>query len=462
MRIRAETLSKILDGVLVRGNRDLPVGPFSIDTRTINPKDWFFVFVGEKVDGHDFIPDAIAKGAGGLIVSDMTRVPHEPKDLPVISIENPLNSLRDLAKYIRVSTALFPWYAITGSVGKTTAKGVLAKILECDGAKPLVTPGNWNTEIGVPLTLSAFLKENFDSFILEFAMRAKGEIAYLAEMTQPHIGLITNVAPSHLETLGTMEDIADAKAELLLHLDDRGVAVLNRSDDFYSFFRSKYNRRIITFSHDGTQADVMGTEWDWDNEKNVTFKLAIQGGKPEKIKLNTPSMGMAQSAIAAVGAAVAGKIWDKYIYEGLASYVGEEMRMSIYVKGSGVKVILDCYNANPKSMIDALQVLSQYKKENRTIAVLGGMLELGDDSRMWHRMVADRVDSFDIDIVICAGLEGKLIYNRLAEKKRANIHHFMQNEDINNWLADNAREGDIVLIKGSRGFKLEEVGEGVW
>ncbi len=462
MKIRAETLNRILDGVLVRGNRDAPVSPFSIDTRTIKPNEWFFVFVGEKVDGHDFIPEAIEKGAGGLIVSDPTRVPHEPKDLPVISIENPLKSLNDFAKYIRVSTALFPWYAITGSVGKTTAKGVLARILQCDGSNPLVTPGNYNTDIGVPLTLSAFLKENHDAVVLEFAMRAKGEIAYLAEMTQPHVGLITNVAPSHLETLGTMEDIAEAKAELLLNLDKRGVAVLNRSDDFYSFFRSKFNRHVITFSHDGTQADVMGTEWDWDKDKKVTFKLTIQGGKPQKIKLNTPSIGMAQSSIAAAAAAVAGKVWDKYIYEGMTSYKGEGMRMSIYVKDSGIKVILDCYNANPKSMIDALQVLAQYKKESRTIAVLGGMLELGDDSKNWHRMVADHADTFDIDVVISVGLEGGFIHERLTEKKRKNIHHFMKNEDVNDWLSNNAKEGDVVLIKGSRGFKLEEVGEGIW
>lgn len=462
MKIRAETLSKILDGALVRGNPDIPAGPFSIDTRNLKQDEWFMVFAGARVDGHDFIPDAINKGAGGLIVSDMSMVPHEPKDLPVILIDNPLKALNAFAKYIRISTALFPWYAITGSVGKTTAKGVLAQILQCEGANPLVTPGNYNTDIGVPLTLSAFLKENYDAIILEFAMRAKGEIGYLAEMTQPHIGLITNVAPSHLELLGTMEDIAEAKSELLLNLDNRGVAVLNRSDSFYSFFRSKFNRHIITFSHDGAQSDVMGTEWDWNKDKNVTFKLVIQGGKPEKIKLNMPSMGMAQSAIAAAAAAVAGKIWDKYIHEGLTSYVGEGMRMSIYVKDSGVKVILDCYNANPKSMIDALQVLAQFKKENRTIAVLGGMLELGDDSKQWHRQIADHADSFDIDVVISVGLEGGFIHERLAEKKRKNIHHFIKNEDVNDWLADNAKEGDIVLIKGSRGFKLEEVGEGVW
>ena len=462
MRLRAKTLSKILDGTLIKGNPDADVATFSIDTRSIDPGQWFLAFKGKNVDGHDFIPDALKKGAAGLIVSDPTLVPHEIDDIPVISVENPLVALKNFASYIRLSTALFPWYAITGSVGKTTAKGVLEQILRCEGSTPLVTPGNYNTDIGVPLTISRFFDNHYDSFVLEFAMRAKGEIEYLAEMTQPHIGLITNVAPSHLESLGSLEEIAETKAELLKHIDERGTAVLNRDDPFYDFFKNKYRRHAVTFSINGNRADVLASDWEWDDDKNIIFNLAIQGSKPERIKLKTPSMGMAQSAIAAAAAAVAGKISDDHILEGITSYTGEELRMSIFTKDSGVKVILDCYNANPKSMVDSLKVLSLYKKEGRTIAVLGGMLELGEDSEKYHQQVAGTAAFLDIDIIISVGVEGQFFYEHLKKEKIKNIHHFKANKEVNEWFKENAISGDTVLIKGSRGFKLEEVGEGDW
>ncbi|MFH1514956.1 MAG: UDP-N-acetylmuramoyl-tripeptide--D-alanyl-D-alanine ligase [bacterium] len=462
MRIRAKTLSQILDGTFIKGNPDSSVGSFSIDTRSIQPGQWFLVFKGKTVDGHDFIPDAVKKGASGLIVSDPTLVPNDINDIPVISVENPLIALKNFASYIRLSTALFPWYAITGSVGKTTTKGILAQILKCEGSTPLVTPGNYNTDIGVPLTISRFFDNDYDSFVLEFAMRAKGDIEYLAEMTKPHVGIITNVNPCHLETLGSLEEIAEAKAELLKHIDERGTAVLNLDDHFYDFFRSKFKRHAVTFSINGNRADVTASDWEWDDEKNIKFNLAIQGSKPEKIKLNTPSMGIAQSAIAAAAAAVAGKISDDHILEGITSYSGEELRMSIFTKESGVRVILDCYNANPKSMVDSLKVLSLYKKEGRTIAVLGGMLELGEDCVKYHQQVADTAAFLDIDIIISVGAEGNFYYEQLKKENRKNIHHFNTNDDVNGWLGENAKHGDTVLIKGSRGFKLEQVGEGDW
>jgi UDP-N-acetylmuramoyl-tripeptide--D-alanyl-D-alanine ligase len=463
MKIRAQTLSRIIDGALIRGDADAPVGRISIDTRTIEKGDWFLAFKGKNVDGHDFILDAINKGAGGIILSDITLAPVEIKNLPVVSVDNPRKALYDIAKYIRVTTALFPWYAITGSVGKTTAKGVINEILKSEGSTPLVTPGNFNTDIGVPLAISGIASGKYDAFVLEFAMRAKGEIGYLADMTQPHIALITNIAPVHLETLGSLDNIAEAKGELLGYLDQRGVAVLNLDDPYFELLKSKVkNKHILTFSYIGPGGDVRAFDWEWDDNRYVTFKFVIRGEKPEKITIKTPSMGIAQSAIAGAAACVAGKVPYNHIYEGLVRYTGEEMRMNIVRKSSGVLVILDCYNANPKSMNDALKVLSLYKKDGRTIAVMGGMLELGDKAQEWHEKVAEFALSQDIDFLISVGKEGYWYHQRYLESKRNNVFHFVNNPDVNSWLKENVKETDTVLIKGSRGFKLEEVGDGDW
>ena len=462
MQIGARTLSLIMEGELIRGDTEAPVKSFSIDTRTLKPGDWFIAFKGGKVDGHEYIPDAVKKNCGGLILTDTTLAPFEPSELPVIGISNPKKALYNFSRYIRVATELFPWYAITGSVGKTSAKGFLASILKCEGANPLVSPGNFNTDIGVPLALASFLENKHDAVVLEFAMRAKGEIAYLAEMTRPHYGLITSIEPAHLETLGSMDSIAEAKGELLENLESRGAAVLDVDSSYFGLLASKYSGRIVTFSNAGSGADVRATGWDWDDDKNINFKLSIGREEAKPVKLQTPSMGIAKSAVAASALAYAGKVPSQFIYEGLPKYTGEELRMSIFRKESGVNVILDCYNANPASMADALQVLSLYKKDGRTIALLGGMLELGPESREWHKKIADQIIRLGIDIVLSVGKEGSFYFDRLRESNFKANSHFMANAEVIEWLRKNIKSTDTVLIKGSRAFKLEEVGKAEW
>lgn len=463
MKIRAETLSRIMDGALIRGSADAPIGKFSIDSRTLESGDWFIAFTGKNADGHEYIGDAISKGAGGIILSDITKTTVDIRDIPVISVDNPLKALFNYARYVRISTALFPWYAITGSVGKTTAKNVIAEILKCEGATPLVTPGNYNTDIGVPLALSEMNKGHFDAFVLEFAMRAKGEIGYLSEMTQPHIGLITNVGPVHLETLGSLDEVAEAKSELIEHLDIRSVSVLNVDDPYFELLKRKVkNKIILTFSCMGSSGDVRAWDWDWDDNKNIKFKLTIRGEKSEEITLKTPSMGIAQSAVAGAAACVAGKVPYEKIYEGLRRYVSSDMRMAVQDRKSGVRLILDCYNANPRSMNDALKVLSLYKDDGRTIAVLGGMLELGDQEALWHKRIADYAISQNVDFLISIGKEAGYFHQRFMEENKEGAFHFMSNDDVIEWLKKYTKPGDTVLIKGSRAFKLEEIREGEW
>ena len=464
MRVSAKTLSHIMEGELIRGDDDAPVKAFAIDTRTLQKDDWFIAFAGEKVDGHDFIEDAINKGCGGLILTDTTRAPLKPFDLPIIGIDDPRLALFRFGTYIRLTTELFPWYAITGSVGKTSAKGYLVSILECEGATTLVTPGNYNTDVGVPLTLASFLKEKprYDAIVLEFAMRARGEIEYLAKMTHPHFGLITNIAPCHLETLGSLDEIAEAKGELFQNLVRHGAAVLDVDEPYFQILKRKFAGPVITFSVMGSGADIRAFDWNWDENKNITFTLAVGGNEPKPVKLSTPSKGIAHSAVAASALAYAGNVPVQYIYKGLANYKGVELRMNIFDKKPGVKVILDCYNANPRSMVDAIQVLSLYKKDGRTIAILGGMLELGDESRDWHIKIADCLLKIGIDIVVSIGKEGSYYFDRLRESNFSQNYHFMTNDEVIEWLRKNVREGDTVLIKGSRAFKLEEVCKAEW
>lgn len=461
-----------MDGTLIRGNPDVEIGAFSIDTRTIKPGEWFIAFKGKNSDGHDYIQTAIEQGAGGVVVTETDKLPIFPKDFPVIRVTDAQKALYDYARYIRVSTPLFPWIGITGSVGKTTTKGFLAEILKSDGFTPLVTPGNYNTEIGVPLSISMINSCDYDAFVLEFAMRARGEIAYLAEMTRPQIGVITNIAPVHLETLGSLDEIAEAKGELLDHLDEKGVAILNQDDPYFNFLKEKCSDKFRIFSVSGSSGDIRATNVRWNEEKQIVFDMHIRGEKFTDVKLKTPSMGMMESALAASAAALAVPIPVRSILDGVQRYDGEELRMSIFVKDSGVKVILDCYNANPKSMVDSIKVLSLYKQKNddsdgksqkgRTIAVLGGMLELGDESQKWHEKVARYTLDCGIDFVVSVGEEGMFYHNILSKDSRVQSFHFMTNAEVIVWLKKNTNPNDVVLIKGSRGFKLEEVGKADW
>jgi UDP-N-acetylmuramoyl-tripeptide--D-alanyl-D-alanine ligase len=272
--------------------------------------------------------------------------------------------------------------------------------------------------------------------------------------------------------LGSMDEIAEAKGELLEHLDEKGVAVLNQDDPYFNFLKEKCSDKFQIFSVSGSSGDIRATNVRWNDEKHIVLDMHIRGEKFTDVKLKTPSLGMMESALAASAAALAVRVPVKSILDGVQRYDGEELRMSIFVKVSGTKVILDCYNANPKSMVDSLKVLSLYKQNNgesgaktqngRTIAVLGGMLELGDESQKWHEKVARYILDCGIDIVVSVGAEGLFYHNILTKDSRVQSFHFMTNAEVIDWLKKNTNPDDVVLIKGSRGFKLEEVGKADW
>jgi UDP-N-acetylmuramoyl-tripeptide--D-alanyl-D-alanine ligase len=332
---------------------------------------------------------------------------------------------------------------------------MLAGILS-QGWKTARTPGNYNNEVGVPLALLE-LDATHQAAVVELAMRGVGQIGYLARMAQPQVGVITNIGLSHLELLGSKAAIAEAKAELLAALPESGVAVLNREDEFFDYLRGRSPCRVVTFGRD-ERADVRADRVAMRGDGSVEFALRGWWGED---RLVVPAAGRhhALNAAAAAAAAMAAGAEAAWIEPGLAAFEGTEMRSRILRAPSGVTVIDDCYNAAPDSMRVALELLADLPGRDKW-ALLGDMKELGPLSPDWHRELGELAAELGVTGLIALGELGHYI----AEGARTalpseNVLEAADNAEAAAIAADLLAAGDIVLVKGSRAMKMEEVVE---
>lgn len=452
-----ETDIKTAEDLLVKLERTDITG-ISIDSRTIRNGELFVAIRGDRFDGHDFVQDALQKGAWGAVVE---RSALEQKYVSlggkqnVFPVEDTLLSLQEMSMRHRRKFTL-PLVAITGSNGKTTTKEMAARILR-EAGPVLRNEGNLNNHIGVPLTLLKMTRDH-RAAVIEMGMSAAGEIALLAHLAAPTVGVITNVGPAHLEFLGSMDNVARAKGELLRGMPQQGTAVLNADDDYCGMFRELFGGTVRTFGLD-RPADVAGRIAGQGPDH--TDIVIAAGGASAPVRLRTVGKHNVRNALAAAAAALAAGLPLGAVQRGLGAFEPVAMRSELRSYG-GRTVLADCYNANPASMQAALETIAALRGRGRVIAVLGDMLELGQGSPEQHREVGGAAARLGIDLLITVGPLSTHIAAGAREKGMAadRVIEAGSTAAAAGLLRSLSRSGDVVLVKGSRGMKMESVLEG--
>jgi UDP-N-acetylmuramoyl-tripeptide--D-alanyl-D-alanine ligase len=447
----ALTLAEVLDGTGGALAASAPGRAFtsvSIDSRTIAPGALFFAIKGPRFDGHDFLADAAERGATAAVVERETEA---PSGLALVRVADTTRSLADLARYVRRRAGI-PVVAVTGSVGKTTTKDMTAALLATRGPV-LKTEGNLNNQYGLPLTLLR-LRSEHRAAVLELGMSAAGEIRGLVALARPDVAVITRVAPVHLEFFASLDAIAEAKAEVLEGLAPRGTAVLNGDDPRVVRIGERFSGRVVWFGR-GKGRDVLAVD-ERQNGSGIELTLRLEG---ETVPVRLPFTGphFVENFLAAAGAAHVLGIPATAMAEAARSLEVARHRGEVLRLGEDVVLLDDCYNSSPAALEAAIVTLALLRGKRR-VAVLGDMLELGPTGAFLHR---DRGRSLRgrVEVVIGVGPLAEEIVTgaREAGIPAAALHHFADASEAADAVPGVVRSGDAVLVKGSRGMKLEAV-----
>ncbi len=422
------------------------------DTRAIRGGELFVALAGERHDAHDFVGDAVAAGAAGVVVARPVELP-AADDVSVLRVADTLRALQDLAADLRrrVDPTVL---AITGSNGKTTTKEMLAAVLAAAAgeASVLKTSGNLNNLVGVPLTLLG-LAGGERHAVIEMGMNAPGEIRRLTEIADPDVGLITNVGPAHLEGLGSIAGVARAKGELFAHMRPTGVAIVNAEDSHVAALGDAFAGRVVRFGEGG---EVRAEGVRSDERGAAAFRLLV-GTDGVEVALQIPGRHNVMNALAAAAAATAVGVAPAAIAAGLAAATPVGGRMRVVRLANGVTVVDDSYNANPASVAAALRSLVEAPARRR-IAVLGDMLELGAASAEQHRAVGRLAGTLGLAALYLHGNFAPETARGAADGMGPSAIHIAANHAaIADALRAETRDGDWVLVKGSRGQRMEEV-----
>jgi UDP-N-acetylmuramoyl-tripeptide--D-alanyl-D-alanine ligase len=428
----------------------------STDTRTLAPGMLFVALRGERYDAHDYLAEAAARGAAAVIVAEARA--GEPAPLPALAVPDTLAALGAVARLHRRRFQL-PVVGVTGSNGKTTTREMIAAILATRGPV-LKTEGNLNNEVGVPLTLFG-LDAAHQAAVVEMGMNHPGEIARLAAIAEPQVGVVTLAAPAHLEGLGSVDAVADAKAELYRGLPPGGVAVANADDARMLKRAQDSGRRLLTFAAGrGRRGDVVVLEILSQGEDGLRFVLGIGN---REVPIHIPGLVGAHNAMNAAGAAaaaVAVGCTDREITAGLAAVRPVGRRLRVETLASGLQLVDDCYNANPSSMSAGLRTLTDLARAagRRPVAVLGDMLELGAFEAEAHRALGEEAARAGVVRLAAFGPRAR----GTAEAARAaglDAFHTEELPALVAWARAQVSPGDVLLVKGSRGMKLERLVE---
>jgi UDP-N-acetylmuramoyl-tripeptide--D-alanyl-D-alanine ligase len=441
-----------------------PARQISLDSRSIRSGDLFLAMKGERFDGHDFVGAALSRGAVGAIVHDSYDVgalaikPHPKRMAPfILGVRDPLFAYQQLATHHR-SRFDIPVVAVTGSNGKTTTKEMVASVM-AHRWRVLKTEGNLNNRIGVPQTLFR-LNGRHEGAVIEMGVDHVGQTTRLCEMARPTIGIITNIGPDHLEFFGSMEGSAQSKAELLDLLPADGAAVLNADDPYYDYLAARAVCRVVSFGF-SSKADVRATDMKSDGRNGTIFRLLLPGKVRHTIvRIHVQGDHNVTNALAAAAVGAVLGLPGAVIAQGLSRFRPAAMRSQVFVS-HGVTVINDCYNANPASMKAAVQLLAQRGAGRKKIAVLGDMLELGSNAVPLHEEVGMFVSQRGIDQLVACGTLGRSLAEgaERAGFDRRNIVLAPDAAAAATAVKAIVKPGDVVLVKASRGMKLEQVAQ---
>ena len=425
---------------------------YSIDSRTIAKGELFFAVKGERLDGHDYVRGALERGAIAAVVMK-DQASRYPDHTRLLAVDDTLLALQTLATAVRRLWGK-PLIGITGSMGKTTTKEAIAHVLATRW-RVLKSEGNFNNHFGLPLMLLK-LEPEHDLAVIEMGMSHAGEIRALAKIAQPEIGVVTNVAPVHLEFFDSIAGIARAKYELVESLPSNGVAVLNADDEYVSQFGRDFKGKVITY---GTQptAEVRAENVRSHGAEGSEFDVVTPCGR-EHSRLPLIGDHNILNALAAISVACSREMRLADAIAALATMKPADKRGEVLQLGN-ITVINDCYNCNPKALMAMVDALTSMPASRR-IVVAGAMLELGPMGEGLHRQSGEHVAERHIDLLLGVRGQAKAMVDA-AQQKGMRAEFVETPEEAGEWLARETRPGDVVLMKASRGVKLEKALE-IW
>jgi UDP-N-acetylmuramoyl-tripeptide--D-alanyl-D-alanine ligase len=419
---------------------------YSIDSRTVRPGELFFAVQGERLDGHDFVEQALAKGAVAAVVrkDQLARYPVKTR---LLAVNDTLVALQTLATAVRRLWGK-PLVGITGSAGKTTTKEAIAHMLS-SRYHVLKSEGNFNNHFGLPLMLLK-LEPEHDVAVIEMGMSHAGEIAALAAIAHPEIGVVTNVAPVHLEFFKSVAEIAHAKYELIESLPKGGVAVLNADDEYVSQFGRDFHGKVVMYGF-RSSADVRAEHVESLGAEGSRFDVVV-GSCREQATLPLVGAHNIHNALAAITVGLERGLTPSAAVAVLASLQAADKRGQV-VKLDNITVINDCYNSNPKALDAMVDALASMPAQRRVV-VAGEMLELGPAGEELHVQAGRHIAGKKIDVLLgVRGLAQAMVESARGAGIRAEF--VTTAEEAGHWLARETRPGDVVLLKASRGVKLE-------
>lgn len=446
-----EEITLAVDGELMQGDKNKTVSSVSIDTRTLKKGDLFFALRGTKYDAHEFLEQAVEKGASGLVVSkdDLSL----KSSVPIIKVSDTLKALAKLAAYNRKENDVFI-IGVTGSNGKTTTKDLIYAVLK-KKYSVLKNKGNFNNEIGLPLTLLE-LNESHDYAVLEMGMRGFKQIDALCKIADINAGVITSIGTAHLELLGSIDNIALAKGEILENVPQNGFALIP-ADKLAMLRPARCRGEVYTFGVE-VNADYCAT----DIKAKNGFMEFIAHTPYGKAKMSLPLLGRHNVANAMAAVAVALKLGFELeeIKEALLDVEVSPMRLQI-IKNKKFIIINDAYNANPDSVKAAIDILLELGDGRRKVAVLGDMLELGEKEQEMHYEVGEYLKNIDVLLTVGRLAEHIAFGAKCAGLTKDNIYCCKDNMSAVAKLEEILQLNDMVLVKGSRGMHMEYIVKGI-
>lgn len=453
MKLSVKKITEICNGKLYCGSEDVICSNYVKDTRIINDGDTYIGIKGTNFNGNDFYIDAFNKGASSVIIEeDSFKIDNNFKyDKPIILVKNSIIALKNMAEYIRNnSTATF--IGVTGSVGKTSTRDMIYSVLNSD-FKTLKTEGNFNNNIGLPLTIMRLTDEKMA--VIEMGMNHLGEIEYLSNITKPHIAVITNVGTAHIGELGSRENILKAKLEIISGMDSDGILVINNDNDLLHGYYLKNKKNIVTIGIDN-DSDFFAT--DIKLEANYsTFNINYNNRKYE-VYCSVPGKAFIYNSLVAFAVATLLGIKPEKIIKGIKNFELTKNRMEIIELKNKIKIINGVYNASVDSMKSNLEILKN-QDGMRKIAVLGSMLELGEFSSKLHEEVGEAVFNNNIDILITVGEEAKMIAKKAVEVGMStdNVYILENNTTAINTLKNLIKPNDTILFKASNSLNFRKI-----
>lgn len=445
------TVKEIIDaagGKLISGDINTEIKGITTNSRETKTGFMFIPLIGDKFDGHDFINAAFDLGAAAVLTHKET----EPLvDKTIVKVEDTHKALGDIARYYKAKHNL-PTVAVTGSVGKTTTKDMLHGVLS-EKYNTLKTPGNFNNDIGLPLTVFNIEKEH-EAAVLEMGMNHFGEIEYLVSIAKPDVAVITNIGQSHIENLGSREGIFKAKMEITKLFTKDNTLIVNGDDEFLSKTKGMGEYKVVYYGIKNPENDVYAKDIK-NNGLDGTRFTAVVDGKEYKAEVTVPGGHNVYNALAAICVGREFGVPTDGIIAGIKSFKPTKMRMAVE-DFNGIKIINDCYNASPDSIKSSLGVLGGVDNM-RKVAVLGDVFEMGDFAAQAHYSLGAVVAENNIDLLITAGENMKHLARGAMDNGVKNVISFDKTLEACNYVKTEIKSGDAVLIKASRGMHFEEV-----